>query len=85
VKPFTIRFTKEIAKDVKKLSLRLKRKIREILLADVSTDPFAGKPLVGDLQGFCSIGLTLKDRIVYSVEESSRTVFFHRARTHYGE
>ncbi len=85
MKPFAIRFTKEAAKDVKKLSPRLKRKLREILLADVSTDPFSGKRLVGDLQGFYSIRLTLKDRIVYSVDESSRTIYIHRARTHYGE
>ncbi len=85
MKPFAIRFTKEAAKDVKKLSPRLKRKHREILLADVSTDPFSGKRLVGDLQGFYSIRLTIMDRIVYSVDEPSRTIYIHRARTHYGE
>ena len=85
MKPFAIRFTKEAAKDVKKLPPRLKRKLREILLADVATDPFAGKKLVGDLLGFYSIRLTHKDRIVYSVNEKARTVFVHRARAHYGE
>ena len=85
MKPFAIRFTKEAAKDVAKLTPRLRRKLREILLADVAIDPFVGKRLVGDLEGFYSIRLTYKDRVVYSVDRVARTVFVHRARTHYGE
>jgi Txe/YoeB family toxin of toxin-antitoxin system len=85
VKPFAIRFTKEAAKDAKKLPRRLKKKLGEILRADVATDPFSGKRLVGDLTGFYSIRLTHKDRIVYSVDEAARIVFVHRARTHYGQ
>ena len=85
MKAFAIRFTREAAKDVKKLSPHLKKKLREILAADVATDPFSGKKLVGDLSGFYSVCLTHKDRIVYSVEETTRTIFVHRARTHYGE
>jgi mRNA interferase RelE/StbE len=85
VKLFAVRFTKEAAKDVKKLSPRLNKKLREILLADVAIDPFSGKRLMGDLLGFYSVRLSLKDRIVYSVDETAHTVFVHRARTHYGE
>ena len=85
MKPFAVRFTKEAAKDAKKLSPRLRQKLREILLADIATDPFSGKRLVGDLLGFYSVRLTHKDRIVYSVDDATRTVFVHRARTHYGE
>ena len=85
MKPFAIRFTREAVKDVRKLSPRLKQKLREILLEDIATDPFAGKKLVGDLLGFYSASLTHKDRIVYSVESKSRIVVVHRARTHYGE
>jgi mRNA interferase RelE/StbE len=85
VKPFAVRFTKEAVKDVKKLSPRLKRKLREMLLADIATAPFSGKKLVGDLLGFYSVRLTHKDRIVYSVDPTARTVIVHRARTHYGE
>ncbi|MCY3022498.1 MAG: type II toxin-antitoxin system RelE/ParE family toxin [Planctomycetota bacterium] len=83
--PYAIRFTKEAAKDVRKLSPRLQRKLREVLLHDIAVDPFAGKRLVGDLQGFFSVRLTCRDRIVYSIDERSRTVFVHRARTHYGD
>ena len=85
MKPFTIRFTKEAAKDVKKLSPRLRQKLREILIAGIAVNPFSGKKLVGDLSGFYSVRLTYKDRIVYSVDSKSHTIYVHRARTHYGE
>lgn len=85
MKPYAVRFTKEAVKDVRKLSPRLRRKLREILAADLATDPFSGKKLVGDLTGFHSIRLSRKDRIVFSIDEATRTIFIHRARTHYGE
>ena len=85
MKPYDVRFTKEAAKDVRKLSLRLKRKLKDILLSTVSIEPKSGKRLIGDLQGFYSIRLSYKDRIVYSIDEDTRTVFIHRARTHYGD
>jgi Txe/YoeB family toxin of toxin-antitoxin system len=85
VKPFKVRFTQEAAKDVRKLPARLKRKLREILTADIAVAPFSGKKLLGDLSGFYSVRLTHKDRIVYSVDATRRTIFVHRARTHYGE
>ena len=85
MRAYALRFTKEAAKDVKKLPPRLRRKLREILLGDIAMDPFSGKKLVGDLEGFYSVRLTYKDRIVYSVDQKSHTVFVHRARAHYGE
>jgi mRNA interferase RelE/StbE len=85
VKPYVIVLTKEAAKDAKKLPPRLRRKLREMLLADVAIDPHSGKKLVGDLLGFYSVRLTIKDRIVYSIDEQTHTVTVHRARTHYGE
>jgi mRNA interferase RelE/StbE len=85
VTPYGIRFTREAAKDVRRLPPRLQQKLREILLHDIAVEPFAGKKLVGDLQGFYSVRLTYKDRIVYSIDQPTRTVFVHRARTHYGD
>jgi mRNA interferase RelE/StbE len=85
VKPYAVRFTREAIKDVEKLTDRLKKKLREILMHDVASNPHSGKKLIGDLQGFYSVRLTHKDRIVYSVDEETHTVFVHRARTHYGE
>ena len=85
MKPFTVQFTLEAAKDVKKLSPQLKRKLRKMLTTGIAAAPFSGKKLVGDLSGFYSVRLTYKDRIVYSVDSKTRTIYVHRARTHYGE
>ena len=83
--PYTIRFTREAAKDVAKLRPRLKEKLKIILVQQVAPDPRCGRRLVGDLAGFFSLRLSYKDRIVYSIDENSRTVVVHRARTHYGD
>jgi len=85
VTPYAIRFTKEAAKDAAKLPPRLKEKLKVILQQQVAPNPRCGKRLVGDLAGFFSLRLSYKDRLVYSINEESRTVFVHRARTHYGE
>ncbi len=85
MKPYEIRFTKEAVKDFRKLTPKLQQKLREILSETISKDPRCGKRLVGDLEGFFSYRLTYKDRIVYSVDDSSKTIFVHRTRTHYGD
>jgi mRNA-degrading endonuclease RelE of RelBE toxin-antitoxin system len=83
VTPYAIRFTKEAVKDVNRLPPRLKEKLRVILGQQVAPNPRCGQRLVGDLAGFFSMRLSYKDRLVYSIDEGSRTVFVHRARTHY--
>ncbi len=85
MRPYEVRFTKEAAKDVRKLPPPLRKKLREILVSSVAAEPRSGKKLVGDLEGFYSMRLSYRDRIVYSIDEKRRTVFVHRARTHYGE
>jgi mRNA interferase RelE/StbE len=85
VKPFAVRFTQEAAKDVKKLTPALKKKLKTILTKRIAVDPFAGKKLVGDLSGLYSVRLSYQDRIVYSVDPKTHTIYVHRARTHYGE
>ena len=83
--PYEVRFTREALKDIKRLSPRLKEKLKEIVLNQIAVDPRAGKKLVGDLQGFCSVRLTYQDRIVYSIDQKNRMVFVHRAKTHYDD
>lgn len=83
--PYAIRFTKEAAKEVERLSPRLKEKMKVVLQEQVAPNPRCGKRLVGDLAGFFSLRLSYKDRLVYSVDEENRTVFVHRAKTHYGD
>ena len=50
-----------------------------------STIVALGGGMVGDLAGFFSLRLSYKDRLVYSVDDDSRTIFVHRARTHDGD
>lgn len=83
--PYEVRFTKEALKDIKRLSPRLINKLKEIILNQIAVDPQAGKKLVGDLQGFYSVRLTYQDRMVYSIDQKNRTVFVHRAKTHYDD
>ncbi|HCE45512.1 MAG TPA: type II toxin-antitoxin system mRNA interferase toxin, RelE/StbE family [Lentisphaeria bacterium] len=82
---YEIRFTKTAAKDVDKLTPKLKTKLREICVNTIGQNPYSGKKLVGDLDGFYSFRLTFKDRIVYTVDEKNKVVFIHRAKTHYGD
>ena len=83
--PYAIRFTKEAVKDVDKLPPRLKEKLKIVLREQVAANPRCGKGLVGDLAGFFSLRLSYKDRVVYSIDDDARTVFIHRARSHYGD
>lgn len=61
--------TKEAVKDIKKLPVYLRTKLETLLKDTIAIDPYIGKKLVGDLQGFFSFRLSYKDRIVYSVDE----------------
>ena len=85
MKPCEIRFTKEAVKDFHKLTPRLREKLKEILVNSIAPDPHGGKRLVGDLAGFFSVRLSFKDRIVYSIDEDTQTIFIHRTCTHYGK
>lgn len=83
--PYQIRLTKTALKDVHKLPPKISRKLKEILIKQVSAEPYSGKKLTGDLTGFFSIRLTYKDRIIYSIDEKKKIIYIHRAKTHYGE
>ena len=82
---YEIRLTREAGKDLRKLTPKLRTKLRDILTHTLAVDPFAGKKLVGDLEGFYSLRLTYQDRIVYSVDQETHLVYVHRCRTHYGD
>ena len=82
---YEIGFTKEAVKDIRKLSPQLNSKLEDILKNLIAEEPHSGKKLVGQLKGFYSIRLSYQDRIVYSIDEENRTIYIHRAKTHYGE
>jgi Uncharacterized protein conserved in bacteria len=83
--PYDIRFTREAVKDAQVLTPKLKAKLKTVLEQVIAINPAAGKALAGDLKGFYSYRLTIRDRIVYTVSESEHIVYIHRARTHYGD
>ena len=82
---YSIRLTKQAAKDVQRLSPKLRQKLKDILRNRIAVDPYGGKPLVGELKGYYSVRLSFKDRVVYSIHDSELVVIVLRAKTHYGE
>jgi len=83
--PYTVRITRQAKRDIDLLPAKLKQKLRTILTEVIARNPYEGKKLLGDLAGSYSYRLTYQDRILYSIDEETRTVYIERARTHYGE
>lgn len=72
---YSVKFTKQAAKDAKKLkSAGLDKKAKE-LVAVIGRDPFSYPPafesLVGNLQGMYSRRINRQHRLVYEVIEGS--------------
>lgn len=82
---YKIKFTKQAQKDIAKLSPKLKKKLKDILLNKIALQPESGKPLLGQLKGYYSVRLSFQDRVVYRIEDDRCIVIVIRARTHYGE
>ena len=82
---YEIRFTRQAAKDVKRLSPKLRDKLKSILRNSIAIEPFSGKALTGDLKGLYSKRLDYQNRIVYSVHNKELVVLVIRAKTHYGD
>lgn len=82
---YRICFTKLAQKDIKKLSPKLKAKLQDILRNRLAVNPFGAKVLIGDLEGYYSVRLSYKDRIVYSIHEAELVVVVVRAKTHCGD
>lgn len=82
---YQIELTKQAQKDIKKLTPKLKNKLKDILRYKISISPETGKPLIGDLKGYYSVRLSYQDRIVYRIEDERCIVFIIRAKTHYNE
>jgi len=83
-KSYSIRITRQAKKDIETLSPKFKTKLKDILMEVLAVNPFEGKKLLGDLAGSYSYRLSYQDRIVYAIDERTKTVFIERARTHYG-
>lgn len=82
---YALRFSRQAAKDIRKLTPKLKKKLVDILRNHIAVDPYSGQALVGDLKGYYSVRLSHQDRIVYSIEDDRLIVYVVRAKTHYGD
>ena len=89
MKKYKIVFTKEAVSDVKKIkSAGLFEKLNSYL-DKIEIDPFAQfasfKKLSGDLFGAYSRRLTIKHRIVYTIDEKEKVVKIISAWGHYDD
>ncbi len=87
MKSWRIVYTKQAAKDAKKIKRAgLKPKV-EAILGILCRDPYQAPPpwekLVGDLEGACSRRINIQHRLVYQVLKAERTVKIIRMWTHY--
>ena len=80
-------FSKQAAKDAKKLSASGLKAKAQSLIEVLTEDPFATPPryerLVGDLAGMYSRRINIAHRLVYEVFEEERIVRVLRMWTHY--
>ncbi len=84
VEPYRILFAKQARKDIAKLTVAQKSKLKKILEQILAPNPRTGKPLKGDLMGLYSYRLNRKDRIVDEILEDDRAILIVRTRSHYG-
>jgi Txe/YoeB family toxin of toxin-antitoxin system len=82
---YEIIFSKQAHKDIKKLTPKLREKVKDIIRNRISINPYSGKALIGNMKGYYSIRLTYNDRIVYSIDNDKVAVFILRAKSHYGD
>lgn len=84
---YTVKFKKQVKKDLKNLkAAHLDKKFFE-LIECISENPFNSPPpfkhLQGQLEGLYSRRLNIKHRLLYSVEEEKKQVIVWSAWTHY--
>ncbi len=85
MKKFKIKITKRALKDLKFFNDKEKSKCKDILLNVILKNPYLGKKLKGKLAPNYSYRLSLKDRIIYEINEPKEIIYIKRLRTHYGE
>lgn len=79
-----VEFTKTAIKDLSQLTEKQRLRAKE-LIRQIAENPSIGKALVGDLKGYFSVRLNLKDRIVYRKEEDRLVIMIVRCKSHYGD
>ena len=86
-KAWRLVFSRQAARDAKKLAAAGLKPKGELLLQILRTDPYQSPPrfekLVGDLAGAYSRRINVQHRLVYQVLDDQRTVKVLRMWTHY--
>jgi mRNA interferase RelE/StbE len=80
---YRVVFARRAAKDINQPSPMLQKKLQAIVNNRLAIEPHSGKRLVGELEGYRSVRLSYKDRIVYRIDDDNQVVYIVRARTHY--
>jgi mRNA interferase RelE/StbE len=81
---YEIVFAKQATKDLDKLSQAQKNKVKDLAIHVLQEDPQSGKKLVGDLKGYYSLRISIRDRMVYRINEDEKKVYVLMCKTHYG-
>ena len=80
-------FSRQAAKDAKKIAQAGLKPQTEKLLKILAENPYTTPPpyekLVGNLQGFYSRRISIQHRLIYKVIESEKAVHILRMWTHY--
>ena len=82
---YHIEFTHQSLKDLKKITPKLREKVKSLCENILQETPYEGKKLMRELEGSFSLRISYKDRLVYSVDDKKKIVYVERCRTHYGE
>jgi mRNA interferase RelE/StbE len=82
---YEVIFTKQAKKDIDKLTIKNKEKLKSMILNIIKINPKDGKKLIGELKGYYSLRLNIKDRIVYRIDEEEKVVYIMVCKTHYNE
>ncbi len=85
--PWEVVFTRQAARDAKKIAESGLKERAQLLLVLLAEDPFRSPPpfekLVGDLAGAFSRRINIQHRLVYELFAEERTVRALRMWTHY--
>ena len=84
---YRVVFSRHAQRDAKKLAKSNLKESALRLIEILKEDPFRNPPpfesLKGDLQGFYSRRINIQHRLVYEVDNESKTVLVLRLWTHY--
>jgi len=82
---YRVRFNKNTEKQYRKLTDKEKRKLKEMVDSILKLNPLLGKKLQGEMLGYYSLRLNLKDRLVYKISKEMYEVYIKSVTTHYGD